>query len=202
MMRQTKPTMNRMLTAGVLCALLYCSTAFAADGWSLTFEPEHERVQVRGGADFYSDSMASIFSYRQGMNRFDFKLETSKDHDASAATGGKVEVRYRRYFQKLVGLEPSLRVSLGKAYNSGGPDFPFFTIQPKFAYELANGWEPYVSVRFRDAFESSRHYQTTTTYVGVAVPLGHGWEIEPSVFSKSGNERSTGIELEITISFK
>lgn len=194
--------MKKILITGALCSLISSPIAFAGEGWSFTFEPEFERVKVSGGSDFNSTSLASILSYREGLNKLDFKLETAKDHDAAASTGGKVEVRYRRYFEKLAGIEPSLRVSLGETFNSGKSDFPFFTVQPKLAYELNDHWEPYVSLRYRNAFESGKNYQTETLYVGVAINVGRGWEIEPSVLRKFGDEESYGFKFEITKSFQ
>ena len=142
----------------------------------------------------------AIVAYRQGDNKYDFKVELDKDHDAAAATSGKVEARYRRYFDKLAGIEPSVRVSLGESMNTGS-DFAFYTVQPKLSYELGNGWEPYVSVRYRDAFETSHDYFTRTFYLGAAYEVNKDWEIEPSYFHKNGVEKSNGIKLEVTRSF-
>ena len=121
-------------------------------------------------------------------------------HSGPAASSSKVEIRYRRYFDKLAGTEPSLRVSVGDVISTGS-DFSYYTIQPKLAYEVGS-WEPYVSVRYRNAFDSGSHpYQTRTYYLGAAYDAGQGWEIEPSVFHKNGVETSNGVKLEITKSF-
>jgi hypothetical protein len=192
--------MKHLLIAGAAISLL--STALqtqAGDGWSVTLEPEHERVKVSGGGDFYSDSLAMSVALRDGENKYDFKVETDKDHDATGATGGKWEARYRRYFGKVLGIEPSVRVSAGE--NICSPDnFTFYTIQPKLAYEIGD-WEPYFSVRYRSAFNSQKYgYQTRTYYLGAAYSFNK-WEIEPSVFHKNGDDHTNGVKLEITRNF-
>ena len=192
--------MKRLILAtAAVTLLLTVVAARAGDGWSVTLEPEHERMQSSSG-NFWSDSLAAIVAYRQGDNKYDFKVELDKDHDAAAATSGKVEARYRRYFDKLAGIEPSVRVSLGESMNTGS-EFAFYTVQPKLSYELGNGWEPYVSVRYRDAFETSHDYFTRTFYLGAAYEVNKDWEIEPSYFHKNGVEKSNGIKLEVTRSF-
>ena len=110
------------------------------------------------------------------------------------------DVTLQARLDKLAGIEPSVRVSLGESMNTGS-DFAFYTVQPKLSYELGNGWEPYVSVRYRDAFETSHDYFTRTFYLGAAYEVNKDWEIEPSYFHKNGVEKSNGIKLEVTRSF-
>jgi hypothetical protein len=194
--------MKKMFIAAAAISVL-AGTGFAraGDGWSVTLEPEHERLKADDGSHFDSDSLAISAAYRSGADKYDLKVETSKDHDAAGAVGGKLEMRYRRYFDKWAGIEPSVRVSLGEATNSGGPDFAFYTVQPKLAYEIGNGWEPYFSIRYRDAFASKYDYFTRTFYLGAAYEVDSAWEIEPSIFHKNGSETSNGVKLEITRSF-
>lgn len=194
--------MKSLLIPGLLLGLSAAALNVHADnGWSATLEPEHERILVNGGNNFWSDSLAMIVAYRQGANKYDFKVEADKDHDAAAATSSKIEMRYRRYFDKLAGIEPSVRVSVGEVLGTGS-DFSYYTIQPKLAYDLGNGWEPYFSVRYRNAFDNEAHpYLTRTYYLGAAYDMGSGWEIEPSVFRKNGVETSNGVKLELTKNF-
>jgi hypothetical protein len=191
-----KATMCALLASGLF---LPPQSAQAGDGWSATLEPEREKVKVNGGSDFYSDSLALSVAYREGANKYDFKVEADKDHDAAAASGAKIEARYRRYFDQLAGIEPSVRVSVGENFGSG-LDFSFYTIQPKLAYEIGS-WEPYISIRYRNAFDTSHKYMTFTSYLGAAYDAGNGWEIEPSVFHKNGDDHTNGVKLEITKSF-
>jgi len=183
-------------------ALIVIPPALAADGaWENTVEVESEQVEVPAGKDFRSDSLAFIVGYRTGDNKFDLKLELGKDRDAAAETGGKLEFRFRRYFPKVAGIEPSLRLSLGENIKNGsGSSFGFYTIQPKLAYDIGHGMEPYVSVRHRQRFDGP-NWQTTTCYAGIAFALDRGWEIEPSLFHKSGIETTNGLKVEITRKF-
>jgi hypothetical protein len=212
---ETKPIMNNSrkttLLAFAACALLRfapitsgAETPFetAKDGdWDGTIEIETERVKVPGGSDFRSDSLAFIYGYRVGPNKFDFKLEGDKDHDAAAGTGEKIEFRYRRYFTEIAGIEPSLRMSVGENMQSGnGSSFGYYTVQPKLVYALGNGMEPYVSVRYRQRIAGG-DWHTWTSYFGIAFEIGKSWEIEPSIFTKTGIEKTNGCKVEITRKF-
>jgi hypothetical protein len=179
-------------------ALIAATSAFAGDGWKSTLELEKERIKAPGGADFWSDSAALVIGHREGANQFDFKIEEDKDHDKAAATGDEIEAQFERYFGKISGFEPSLRVGIGENIQNGnGSSFSFYTIQPKISYDLGNGVEPYVSVRYRQRFDNT-DWHTSTWYLGTAFAMPNGWQLEPSLFHKAGVETSNGFKLEIT----
>lgn len=171
------------------------------DEWSYTLEVEHERITSPPPA-LWTDSLSAIVSYRFGFSQFDLKLEGDRDESYGSGVGGKVELRYRLHLPKALGFKTSLRVSLGEQVGPGAYGmFPFFTVQPKIAYVLPLGFEPYVSARYRDAFEPDRYFRTFTYYAGMAIPLGTSWEVEPSFMHKTGDECSNGMKLEISHSF-
>lgn len=202
--------MNKRQIATALAALLTAGSALALDGpeikppketWNFTLEPEHERVKNPNG-DFSSDSLAAIFGYRIGDHKFDLKTEISKDHDAAASTGGKLEARYRYYIGNFNGFKPSIRVSAGENFQNGAGSFAFWTVQPKLGYESGN-WEPFYSVRWRNSFtnHSLHNYSTTTQYLGVEYKIDKSWSVEPAIFHKSNDETSNGVKIEIQKKF-
>ncbi|MFO0762505.1 MAG: hypothetical protein U0359_39060 [Byssovorax sp.] len=199
--RRARARFAKAIALGSLAVLLLLSAPARADGWSATLEVEHERITSPPPA-LWTDSLAAIISFRAGLHQLDFKLEGGRDEDFGQGVGGKVELRYRLHLPTALGIKTSVRVSLGENISPGyGGTFPYFTVQPKIAYVLPFGIQPYVSARYRDALDAERYFRTFTYYGGVSFQAFDSWSIEPSVFHKVGDECSNGMKLELSRSF-
>jgi len=134
-----------LFTITALCVCGITAPSFAGDNpagttaespqghWLGNIEVETERVKVSGGDNFRADTLAFIFGYRIGPDKFDLKLEQGKDHDAAAESGGKLELRYRRYFPQIGGLKPNVRFGIGEYIKSGsGASFGYYTVEPSW----------------------------------------------------------------------
>ncbi len=195
--------MKKTLIAASLAILSMSAFASNDQGMFVGGEFESERVRPDGANHFTENSLSAIVGHKFQENKVDLKVSGMKDNLSNTDTNYSAEIRYKRVFRTGTNIEPSVRIGVGRNYITNGEDFNYFTVEPKVSYDLKNGFAPFVSVKFKDSFDSKYNdFRATTAYLGVAYKPTRDIEIEPALFVTEGNNyRSTGARIELIKQF-
>jgi hypothetical protein len=185
--------MKKILT---ILSLALSASAFAG-GSGVTMEYEGEYGQGKdSGTNGSSVSVAPYIKFGEGW-KADVKFEGGRDfgqtNGENNSIDGKIEARIRKDVKLTDKFSAGLRLGIGEKF--AGKDFSYYTVEPIVTYKLTEPWSVNASARYRNAFDTSNNYQTTTYKVGTAYKVTKEDEVGLKYFEKYGDSRSNGFEL-------
>jgi len=187
-----------------ILALVISASAFAGvTGSGVTMEYEGEYGQGKdSGTNGSSVAVAPYIKFGQGWKadvKFDAGRDFGQTDGQNNAIDGKIEARIRKDFKVTDKLAAGLRLGVGEKF--AGKDFSYYTVEPIVTYNLTQPWSVNASVRYRNAFDTSNNFKTTTYKIGTAYKVTNQDEVGVKYFDKYGDSRSNGFELVYTRGF-
>lgn len=102
--------------------------------------------------------------------------------------------------QKIPFVKVGVRGAVGEKFTNGD-NFEYWLVEPFVAYDVNSDWTVKGSWRYRNAFDSDKHDQTSTYKATVAYKYTTNTSFDVSLGKTTGNTEYTAVQAGVTYKF-
>jgi len=158
--------MKKVLLSAILIALSSVAMAETKGYAGLEYSNETKRVD---DSTSVKGAVVAGFKTDGGMD-YSLKMESSQTDIGSGSISTGVEVRARKNFDAIVGVNPYLGVRLGEKMSSS-THFSHYAVDAGVKFPIAGAISGDVGMRYRNAFDTVNVFQSTRYHATVAYAL-------------------------------
>lgn len=158
--------MKKVLLMTILLAATSVSIA-DSKGYA-TFEYSNETNRITN-ADSVKGALVAGFKTDDGMD-YSLKMESSQADIGSGSIGTGVEVRAKKNFDAIVGVNPYLGVRLGEKMSST-THFSHYAVDYGVKFPIAGALSGDVGGRYRNAFDTVNAFQSNRAHATLTYAL-------------------------------
>lgn len=144
------------------------SVSIAENKGYATFEYSNETNRITD-ADSVKGALVAGFKTDGGMD-YSLKMESSQADIGSGSIGTGVEVRAKKNFDAIVGVNPYLGVRLGEKMSST-THFSHYAVDYGVKFPIAGALSGDVGGRYRNAFDTVNEFQSNRAHATLAYAL-------------------------------